>query len=385
MNRDIVVAGMALFAMFFGAGNLIFPPYLGMMGGSSWVVGFLCFVLVDVVLSCVGIYAMIHGGGSIGAMEGAVGKKAGFLLNTAAILCTGVLIAPPRTAATTYEMAIVPLTDRIGLVPFSLAFFAVVLALTIRPTKVVDIIGKVLTPVLVLGIFVLIVAGIVNPVGPVASAAQMEEGGAGHIAMEGLVAGYQAMDILSVSGFAIVVGNDLYKRGFEGKKDQLRAAALSSLVAAALLFLIYGGLTYLGATASDGFGHGMNQAQLIVAITGQLLGSSGVFLLGVVVGCACLTTAVGLFGATASYFEEVTGGRMAYRTNILLLTVIGFAICNLGLEAIISAAAPVLSILCPPFMVTVILLMFREKIKERRVYQGAALAGLAIGLWMTFG
>ena len=98
-KSDILVSGFALFAMFFGAGNLIFPPYLGMTGGTSWWLGFLCFALVEVVLSCLGIYAMIAAGGSIPAMRDSVGRAPGMALNTAAILCTGVFIAPPRTAA----------------------------------------------------------------------------------------------------------------------------------------------------------------------------------------------------------------------------------------------------------------------------------------------
>ena len=163
---SILVSGFALFAMFFGAGNLIFPPYLGMTGGSQWIAGFLSFFLVE-ILSCVGIHAMLHGGGSIRAMQKSVGAAPGAVLNAAAILCTGVFIAPPRTAATTYEMAIQPLTDKLDLLPFSILFFAVVLLLTIRPTRVVDIVGRCLTPVLILGILVLILAGILHPIGPI--------------------------------------------------------------------------------------------------------------------------------------------------------------------------------------------------------------------------
>ena len=87
-TRQFFVSGFALFAMFFGAGNLIFPPFLGKSGGEDWVIGFLCFFLVE-VLSCVGIYAAIHGGGSVQAMNKSVGAKPGVILNTAAILCGG--------------------------------------------------------------------------------------------------------------------------------------------------------------------------------------------------------------------------------------------------------------------------------------------------------
>ncbi|MDO5346320.1 MAG: branched-chain amino acid transport system II carrier protein [Lachnospiraceae bacterium] len=376
-KSDIIVSGLALFAMFFGAGNLIFPPYLGMQGGTLWKTGFLCFILVEVILSCAGIYAMVCAGGSIAAMRDSVGKVPGFLLNTAAILCTGAFIAPPRTAATTYEMTVVPITDKIGLFPFSIIFFAIVFALTIRQTQIVDIIGKFLTPVLIFGIIVLILSGIWHPIGEIGPAIS------NHIARDGLVAGYQAMDIISVAGFTIVVQDNLVKRGCHTKREQSKTAVSVSLIAGILLSLIYGGLTYLGATASSGFGSGLEEAGLIIAITECLMGKSGVVILGVVVGFACLTTAIGLFGATASYFESITNGKISYKTGITLLTMIGIFICNFGLSTIISAAVPILSIISPPFMTTVILLLFRRRIQNKYIYKGAALGAIIFSLFIT--
>ena len=108
MQKETWVTGFALFAMFFGAGNLIFPPYLGMESGSLWPVGLTFFVLIDVVMACLGIYALNAAGGGEVAFARTIGKIPANILNTAAIVCTGILIAMPRTAATTYEMAIVP-------------------------------------------------------------------------------------------------------------------------------------------------------------------------------------------------------------------------------------------------------------------------------------
>ena len=93
VNKDALVVGLALFAMFFGAGNLIFPPYLGMESGELWPLGLACFVFFDVVVSCVGVFAINNAGGSILSIQNALGKKAGLALNTAAILCVGMLIA----------------------------------------------------------------------------------------------------------------------------------------------------------------------------------------------------------------------------------------------------------------------------------------------------
>ena len=375
-TRQLFVSGFALFAMFFGAGNLIFPPYLGKEGGQDWVLGFLCFFLVE-VLSCVGIYAMIHGGGSVSAMAKSVGTRPGVVLNTAAILCTGVFIAPPRTAATTYEMAVRPLMDGIGLLPFSILFFVVVFLLTIRPSRVVEIIGKCLTPVLIVGILILIAAGIIQPIGEIGPAASP------NIAQEGLLAGYQAMDILSVAGFAIIIQDSMVQSGLKTWREQRPQVAGSTGVAALLLAVVYGGLTYLGATTSTAFGDNLDQAGLIVAITQALLGQAGVVILAVVVTLACLTTAIGLFGATASYFERMSRGRLSYRNGIILLSVISCAICNLGLSTIILAASPVLSVICPPFMTTVVLLAFQRWISRPGLYKGAALGSTLAALVLT--
>ena len=311
-------------------------------------------------------------------MNKSVGAKPGVILNTAAILCTGVFIAPPRTAATTYEMAVRPLFDGLGLFPFSILFFVVVVLLTIRPSRLVDIIGKCLTPVLITGILILIVVGIANPIGPIGPAASP------NIAQEGLLAGYQAMDILSVAGFAIIIQDSMVQSGLKTWKEQRPQVAGSTGVAALLLAVVYGGLTFLGATTSTAFGDGLDQAALIVAITQELLGQAGVVILAIVVTLACLTTAIGLFGATASYFEEMTKGRLSYRAGIFLLAVIGCAICNLGLSTIINIANPVLSVICPPFMTTVVLLAFQNWISRAGLYKGAALGATLTALVLTF-
>ena len=375
-TRQFFVSGFALFAMFFGAGNLIFPPYLGKTGGQDWILGFLCFFLVE-ALSCVGIYATIHGGGSTQSMDKSIGAKPGVILNTAAILCTGVFIAPPRTAATTYEMGIRPLFDGIGLLPFSILFFAIVVVLTIRPSRVVEIIGKFLTPALIVGILILIVVGIVNPIGEIAPSTSS------NIVQDGVLAGYQAMDILSVAGFAIIIQDSMVQSGWKTWEEQRPQVAGSAGVAALLLAVVYGGLTYLGASTGSAFGNGLDQAALIVAITQELLGQAGVVILAVVVALACLTTAIGLFGATASYFERMTRGHLPYRAGILILAVIGCAICNLGLSAIIALGSPVLSVICPPFMTTVVLLAFQSWISRPGLYKGAALGATLAALVLT--
>ena len=155
---NIAVIGMALFAMFFGAGNLIFPPYLGLISGKSWGIGLLCFVLVDVGMACVAVFAMSRGDGTIASVTGIIGRKTAVLINTAIVVCIGPLLAIPGTAATTFEMAALPLVPESAnyRAVFYIAFFLVAFLLTIRKSKVVDIVGKFLTPVMVIALAILI-------------------------------------------------------------------------------------------------------------------------------------------------------------------------------------------------------------------------------------
>ena len=371
MKKDTLITGLALFAMFFGAGNLIFPPFLGMESGTDWVIGFLCFILIDVALSCLGIFALNAAGGANAAVEGSLGRVPGLVLNTAVILCTGMIIAEPRTAATTYEMSMIPLFgDSVNMLAFSALFFAVVLALSIRQTRLVSIIGKVLTPLLVLCVFVIIVTGVVYPLGEIGAPLSS------HAAQDGILAGYQAMDVLACVGFAIVMENAARTAGYTRREDQLKVIAGASVVAGALLAVIYGGLTYLGASSALAFGAGMDRSTLIVEITKHLLGNTGVIILGIIVGLACLTTAIGLTGASASYFERTTHGKISYRTGVIVTVLVSFAICNLGLNAIVS-------VVCPPFMVCVVMVLFKKRMGTTWPIKGAALGAFAISLLTT--
>lgn len=159
--KDSMTIGLALFAMFFGAGSLIFPPYLGLESGTSWFLGFLCFIIADIGLAFVTIVAMVHGDGSVSGITGVVGKIPAHIINTAAIVCIGPFLAIPRTAATTYEMTVVPLLPDAGILIVSIVFFGLTWLFTIRASKVIDILGNVLTPALFLCLVVLIGAGII--------------------------------------------------------------------------------------------------------------------------------------------------------------------------------------------------------------------------------
>ena len=151
-NKDVIILGFALFAMFFGAGNLIFPPFLGVIAGANWMTGFFGFILSDVGLALLAIIAAAKCNGQVDKVLSRGGKKLGVILGSAIMICLGPLLAIPRTAATTFEMGISPLFNGFNPVLFSIIFFAITFILTIKPSKVVDIIGQFLTPALLIAL-----------------------------------------------------------------------------------------------------------------------------------------------------------------------------------------------------------------------------------------
>lgn len=374
--KDTLITGFALFAMFFGAGNLIFPPSLGRDAGDLWPVALVGFVAMDAVLACVGIYGVNAAGGPQRSIEEALGRRGGIVLNTSAILCLCVLFAMPRTAATTFEISVAPyLGDQAGrwLLPFSLVFFGVVFLLAIRESRIVDIIGRFFTPTLVVGTLILIIAGIVNPLGPIGHPATDQ------VFQEGVRSGYQTMDVLGVVPFSIILLDSVIAKHYTTQDGKLKALLHASVIASLLLALIYGGLAYLGATAAS-LDPGASQIELTVALTRDLLGDLGLGILGVVVVLACLTTAVALVSSAAAYFHGLLGSRVSYRVLLVADCAIGVIICNLGLQAIIDSADYVLGVVYPPFLTVVVMLVFHRRIKSRRIYQGAALGACLAAL-----
>ncbi len=376
LGRDSTIIGFALFAMFFGAGNLIFPPTLGQLCGDMWVWGFIGFLLVDAVLSCLGVFVVNSAGGPSHAFDRALGKVGSAVLNTAAILCLCVLFAMPRTAATTFELSVAPyLGDGadVLLFPFSIVFFVIVFLLACRKSRVVDIIGKFFTPTLMIGIIVLIVAGIVNPLG------STEPPMISNVFEEGVRAGYQTMDVLGVAAFSIIILDSAIVKEYAEGRNRLTLLARASIGAVVMLGIVYGGLTYLGATSSS-LGAGMTQVGLLVAIVKSLLGDAGMVMLSIIVLLACVTTAVALVSSAADFFNGLFKGRISYNVLLVADCAIGALICSIGLDSIIQFADPVLGVVYPPFITVVVLLAFHKLISKRSVYQGATIGAFLGGL-----
>ena len=374
-NKDVIVVGFALFAMFFGAGNLIFPPFLGVTSGQEWLIGFGAFILADVGLSLLAIIAAAKCKGDVNLILGRPGKKFAIILGSAIMICLGPLLAIPRTAATTFEMGVAPIFSNFNPVLFSVIFFIITFILTIKPSKVIDIIGQFLTPALLIALSFLIIKGILNPLGDINPVSLVE-----NVFAEGIKQGYQTMDPLGAVALSSVIIISLGNKGYKDENQKIKLTVKAGLVAALGLALVYGGLTYLGATVSKVYGIDVVQTSLIVNITASLLGNPGKLILAIIVTLACLTTAVGLTSATAQFFDKITNGRLKYEVVVTVVCIFSAIVSNFGVSTIIQFSAPVLDMIYPATIVLVIMTLFGNKIKNNNAFKGATYMALFISI-----
>ncbi|MGN1032736.1 MAG: branched-chain amino acid transport system II carrier protein [Intestinibacter sp.] len=370
---DSIVVGFAAFAIFFGAGNLIFPPYLGLRTGSSWMIAFIGFVIGDVLLALAGLVSGsdYQGDEPIPILE-RIGKVPAIIVGTVMMICLGPLLVIPRTGATTFEISIQPLFPGINAAVFSIIFFGITFVFTIGQSKVVDVVGKIFTPILLICLVVLIITGIVNPIGDVTQNPIISQG----LFSEGLMQGYQTLDSIGASSTGVMIMASIVAKGYSDKKEKSSMIFKASIVAGTLLILVYGGLCFLGSRASTLYdGNTIGQTELLINIVGLILGSSGKVLLAIIVFFACLTTSVGLTSIVADFFCTVSKGKIPYKVAVTALIVFAAVMSTLGTSAIIQFSVPILTVLYPLVVTLIVLTLFKKRIKRDLVFKvGASVA-----------
>lgn len=370
---DVLVVGFAMFATFFGAGNMIFPPYLGNLSGSSWWIGFLCFILADAGLAIMTVLVMIRGDGTIWYIFKRLGKWPMYIIVVTAMLIVGPALCIPRTCATTFEMGVVPFFPNCSPWLFGIVFFAVVYGMILHRSRVIDIIGKYMTPILLISLAILVIKGLVTPLGHITDGAS-----ATTVAKQGFLTGYQTMDVLGALAFTMIVIRTVQRKGYDTHDSTFSIVSQASIVAVAGLFLVYGGLTFLGATTTGLDLGEFNQTSLLVTITERLLGNVGKALLAVMVLLACLTTAVGLASSCCNFFYTLIGKKIPYRRVVLIVCIVSLIISIVGISPMIALATPLLNVLYPLLLTQIVLSFFGNKIRKNSVFQGAAIGALIV-------
>ncbi|MBT2571358.1 branched-chain amino acid transport system II carrier protein [Planococcus sp. ISL-110] len=354
--KSYAVVGMMLFALFFGAGNLIFPAQLGQYAGTNVWVAIFGFLITGVGLPLLGILAIGYSkSNDLQDLAGRVHPMYGLVFTALLYLTIGPFFALPRTGAVSYEVGVAPFIGAgnatIGLLVFSLVFFGISLLVSLNPTKMVDSIGKILSPAILVTLGVLLVAAFVKPMGGQEAPQPVYTSDA---FFTGFTEGYNTMDALASLVFGIIVISAVRKLGVNSPKGVLMATLKSGVVAAALLAIVYTGIAYLGSTSTGALGLLETGGPVLSGASEYYFGTFGATLLAVIIILACLTTAIGLTVANAEFFHKLTP-KISYKIYVVIFSVFSLAVTNAGLANIITYSIPVLMFLYPLAIVLIIL------------------------------
>lgn len=366
-----LVVGLMLFALFFGAGNLIYPAFLGLYSGSNLGLSILGFCLTAVTLPLLGVVAIAYtGADDAEKLASPVSKAYAIFFSVALYLSIGPFFAIPRTGATSYSIGIEPIFGSSFLVKviYAVVFFGLSYFLAIKPSKMADRIGKYLTPTLLVVIAILVIASFVNPADqfgtPTNAGPSVDSAFANLPFVAGLIQGYGTMDALASLAFAIVVINSAKSFGAKSNEEIAGVTVKSGLIATVLLALIYIFVSRIGATSQALFdlvdgsflsnGNSVDGGGILSQAAYFYLGKVGQVILAVVIFLACLTTSTGLISASAEYFHKLLP-KVSYFAWATIFTLIGTTLYFNGLGEIIKWSVPVLFLLYPLTVVIILL------------------------------
>jgi LIVCS family branched-chain amino acid:cation transporter len=363
-----ILIGLTLFSMFFGAGNLIFPPFLGSLAGTSTWTAMIGFAITAIGFPVLGVVAVAKAGGFFYLAE-RVHPRFAFVFTLLNYLSIGPCLAIPRTASTSFEMAVVPFLGsgnlQIAQIFYSAAFFVIAFVVALNPDKLTERLGKVLTPVLLVLIIVIFAGSLIKPPGLYGT--PLKEYASGPL-VKGFLDGYLTMDTIAALNFGIVISLNI--KGMGVKKDSVVVGETinAGFVAGGILLLVYGALAHVGAVTGGAFGPAENGAQTLNQAVSFLYGRTGLVMLAVVFFIACLNTCIGLISCCSKYFCTIVPG-IGYRTWAVIFALSSFVISNVGLTKILQISVPVLSAIYPVAIVLILLSFgFRDGKRWRSVY-----------------
>lgn len=354
--KKTIVLGFALFSMFFGASNVFLPSYIGARVGDRVYLSSILFSMTAIGLSLLAFLVVMKNKGDFNKLFEPLGKNFSKIFLILCFLTIGPIIAIPRTAATTYEMGIKPFLPGLNGTLVTLAFFLVCMVFCINKNDVLSDIGKYLTPILLISTAILIIFGIIN------KDKLILEKSVENIYSYSFLEGYNTLDPIA----SIIYAKFIYEI-VKDDKNPMKIGIRSSAIAGIGLFLVYTGIMYLGNTANILAKQSLDRTELLVQITNLILGRAGGIVLGITVGLACLTTAVGLVASVSEFFYELLNSKIKYTYIVIVICFVSFLISQLRVDVIISMAVPMLLIFYPVLIAVILLNILKGKYINDRV------------------
>ena len=377
-KENALIATM-LFGLFFGAGNLIFPAYMGQLAGRNMWQAIVGFVITGVGLPLLGVAAMgVSRSNGLMELSAKVSRPYSYFFTCALYLTIGPFFAIPRCATTPFAVAVATLmpagaSQTLALAVFSFVFFAVVLAFSLKPGKILTHVGKILTPIFLAFLAILVAAALVNPT---AALSALEAQGAyeNNAFFTGFLEGYNTMDALACLAFGIVVINVIRSLGVEKPEHVALCTVKAGVFSCLIMAAIYLAVTLVGAQcrviAEEAGAACTNGGEVLSLVAQYYFGDAGVWILAATVTLACLKTSVGLVTSCAETFVQLFPRGPKYRAWAVIFSAASFAIANLGLNAIIACSVPVLMFLYPLAITLILLGLFGKFFGHSRIVYG---------------
>ena len=345
-----------LFGLFFGAGNLIFPPLLGKQAGGATFQSLLAFGITAVVFPILGVVAVAKTKG-LSNLASKVDKYFAIVFTTMIYMAIGPGLGIPRAGSLPFEMAVAPfLPENVSLslsrLVYTFVFFLVAYLVCLKPNKLVTRMGKFLTPALLVLITVMFVGvlfknpnAVTSPVGDYATSSTVK----------GFLEGYNTMDTIAALNFGLVISLAVKSFKVEDEEKVIGYTVRVGLVAGSFLFVIYAMLAYIGMTTSGLTGDVKNVAEILTTVSQYVFGKFGIVLLASIFTLACLTTCIGLITSISKFFETMTKEKVSYHKWIVFWTFLSFLVANFGLNTILKVSVPVLVAIYPVSIVLILL------------------------------
>jgi len=356
-GKDGLLVGFTLFSMFFGAGNLIFPPGIAAQAGTMTWFAVIGLAISAVGLPVLGIIAVARAGG-MDQLGQRVHPAFAKVFTIVAYLAIGPCLAIPRTASTSFEMAVPPFVGSdapiwLFQLIYSVVFFGLALLIALRPEKLTDRLGKILCPILVVLIVVTFAACLLNPLEGYGVPAERWDTPIKAISA-GFLDGYQTMDTIAALAFGIVIALNIRARGVTEEKAIVSGTVRSGLMAGAMLLVIYSMLAHIGGISGGAVPNPSDGTEALTNIVPLLFGSVGSVILAAIFVIACFNVCVGLISSCGEYFYGLCP-KLSYRGWAILFAVVSMVLANAGLTQILAFSIPVLNIIYPVAIVLILL------------------------------
>lgn len=360
--------GLTLFSMFFGAGNLIFPPFLGFTAGTNTVLAFIGFAISAVGFPILSVMAVAKHG-NLRNLTDKAGKYFSLTFTILIYLAIGPGLAIPRTGSTSFEIAIVPFLPSTASVKlfsilYSVLFFGIALLFALKPSKLVSTMGKHLSPILLFLILALFVGCVFR--GITLNAGEPYDSYANLPVIKGFLAGYDTMDAIAGLVFGIVIAINIGELGITDKNSVVKCIFKAGYVAAPIFLIIYGILTYIGFFAATQFPGTQFEtgAQILSAVAKDIFGIVGMFVIAIIFFVACLNVCISLLCCCAKYFNSLLP-KISYNRFVFIFAVISAVIENAGLATILKISVPILVCLYPATIAYILLAFLPQKFQNR--------------------